>query len=57
VSFEQGRKDCREGIPHKTNQGEAYDRGYAMQYQFEQEIAAFNLSQEQVISRSVWRCQ
>ena len=34
--FLRGQRDCREGIPHKTGQSEAYDRGYSSEYSLEQ---------------------
>lgn len=44
-SFEQdflrGRRDCKDGVPHKS-QGDAYDRGYAAQYQHEQNMGALS---------------
>ncbi len=34
--FLQGQRDCKNGVPHKPMQGEAYDRGYGAQYESEQ---------------------
>jgi hypothetical protein len=34
--FLQGQKDCRNGVEHKPMQSEAYNRGYATQYEKEQ---------------------
>ena len=34
--FLRGQKDCRNGVPHKPMQSEAYDRGYGAQYEKEQ---------------------
>ena len=34
--FLRGMKDCKKGIPSKSNQSEDYYRGYATQYQTEQ---------------------
>ncbi len=38
--FLQGQRDCEEGIPHQTGKSEAYDRGYAAQYEMEQIMGA-----------------
>ena len=34
--FLRGQRDCKDGVPHKPNQSESYDRGYAAQYESEQ---------------------
>ena len=34
--FLRGQRDCKEGIAHKSDQSEAYDRGYGAQYELEQ---------------------
>lgn len=34
--FMQGEKDCADGLAHFSGKGEAYDRGYAAQYEREQ---------------------
>lgn len=34
--FLRGQKDCGNGKPHKAGESEAYDRGYATQYEAEQ---------------------
>ena len=34
--FLQGQKDCEAGKPHQEGKSEAYDRGYAAQYELEQ---------------------
>jgi len=34
--FLRGQRDCMNGLPHKSDQGEDYDRGYAAQYEHEQ---------------------
>lgn len=36
VDFVRGQSDCDKGIPHKSGQGEYYDRGYSAQYELEQ---------------------
>ena len=36
IGFLRGQADCRDGMPHKEGMGEAYDRGYACQYESEQ---------------------
>ena len=35
--FIQGESDCAEGLEHCAGKGEAYDRGYADQYEREQQ--------------------
>lgn len=35
--FEQGKRDCEEGIPHESGKGDSYDYGYSWQYAKEQE--------------------
>ena len=37
--FMQGQRDCRDGIPHKEGESDAYDRGYTAQYQLEQALS------------------
>jgi len=32
----RGTKDCREGRPHKTDQGQHYDSGYSAEYHRQQ---------------------
>ena len=32
----RGMKDCKEGKAHQAGQHKDYDRGYAIQYEFEQ---------------------
>ena len=34
--FMRGQRDCRKGVPHKPDQSNAYNRGYATQYELEQ---------------------
>ena len=34
--FLRGQRDCKDGVPHKPNQPEGYDRGYAAEYEKEQ---------------------
>ena len=36
TDFLQGQMDCSKGIPHEEGKGEAYDRGYAAEYESEQ---------------------
>lgn len=36
TEFLRGQNDCAEGKPHSSGQSEAYDRGYATQYEREQ---------------------
>ena len=49
TDFMQGQRDCREGIPHQSGKGEAYDRGYACQYEAEQCLTEMGLRQEKRI--------
>jgi hypothetical protein len=46
TDFMQGQRDCREGIPHQSGKGEAYDRGYAYQYEAEQLMTELGLQQD-----------
>ena len=34
--FMRGQRDCQLDVPHKPGQPEAYDRGYAAEYESEQ---------------------
>ena len=34
--FIRGQRDCKQGNPHKPNQGQDDDRGYRAQYEIEQ---------------------
>lgn len=43
--FIKGQQDCREGIPH-TAGTDAYNRGYATQYEAEQAVTANGLRHE-----------
>lgn len=36
TDFLRGQRDCKDGNPHLAFQSEAYDRGYAAQYEWEQ---------------------
>jgi hypothetical protein len=48
--FLRGQNDCFEGIPHKPDQSEAYDRGYSAQYHLEAELSELtSLQQRQAI--------
>jgi hypothetical protein len=48
--FLQGQKDCQEGIPHKPDQSEAYDRGYSAQYHLEAELSELTSLQQRQAS-------
>jgi len=37
--FLRGQKDCKDGKPHKSGQGEDYDRGYSAQYELEASLS------------------
>jgi hypothetical protein len=37
--FIDGQSDCRSGVEHKSGRSEAYDRGYAAEYESEQVMA------------------
>lgn len=39
TDFLRGQRDCKEGVTH-CDQGEAYNRGYATQYESEQVVTA-----------------
>ena len=43
--FFQGQRDCRDGVVHKPGT-EAYDRGYAVQYELEQILTEQTIRQE-----------
>lgn len=34
-NFIQGQQDCKEGKPHQSGRGDAYDDGYQAQYEKE----------------------
>ena len=34
--FLRGQRDCQEGLPHQTGESDAYNRGYATEYEAEQ---------------------
>lgn len=38
--FLRGQSDCKDGIPHKPNMSDDYDRGYSAQYELEQLLMA-----------------
>lgn len=35
--YEQGKRDCANGVPHQSGRGVSYDYGYSEQYAKEQE--------------------
>lgn len=37
-AFEQGKRDCKEGVTHKVGKHEDYDLGYSEQYAHEQKL-------------------
>ena len=41
--FLKGQRDCRNGVPHKPMQSEAYNRGYGSQYSAEQSLTEMGL--------------
>lgn len=43
--FIRGQSDCSKGIPHKDGQGYSYDRGYAAEYEHEQNMTAHSEAQ------------
>jgi|TARA_Y100000296_G_scaffold33741_1_gene39200 hypothetical protein len=45
TDFLSGQRDCAAGKPHQAGKSEAYDRGYAAQYQHEQNMTALSESQ------------
>lgn len=49
--FLRGQRDCQNGIPHTTG-SESYNRGYAAQYQHEQNMTEISLMQERLRGRS-----
>jgi hypothetical protein len=38
--FLKGQRDCEKGAVHQSGKSESYDRGYAAQYQHEQNLSA-----------------
>ena len=44
--FMRGSRDCEKGIRHEDGNSEAYDEGYAHQYQLEQIRGASNQNQQ-----------
>ena len=44
--FLQGQADCKNGVPHE-DKGDHYNRGYAAQYQEEQNMNQRDLDNEQ----------
>lgn len=34
--FLRGQYDCSKGVPHKADKSDAYNRGYAAEYELEQ---------------------
>lgn len=46
--FLRGGIDCRSGVPHKGFQSQAYDAGYAAQYELEQAITEISLQGERL---------
>jgi hypothetical protein len=45
VEFLKGQSDCQKGVPH-VDQSEDYNRGYAAQYQHEQNMNELEVSCE-----------
>ena len=43
--FLRGQRDCKEGVAHKSDQSEAYNRGYATEYEKEQLDNELSLNQ------------
>lgn len=37
--FLRGQRDCSQGVQHQAGQSQAYDRGYAAEYEQEQQLA------------------
>ena len=44
--FLAGQRDCEQGVPHDSDKSESYNRGYAAQYQHEQNMDALTASRE-----------
>ena len=42
MHFMQGQKDCMAGKAHKDGRSEAYNQGYAAQYELEQQLTYFS---------------
>ena len=39
----RGQSDCKNGLPHQPNQHPDYDRGFAIQYEWEQVLTQTTL--------------
>jgi len=52
--FLKGQKACQEGISHQDGMSESYNRGYAAQYQHEQNLTEISLMQERLRSHRAW---
>ena len=46
--FIQGESDCAKGLAHFSGKGEAYDRGYAAQYEREQQETNQSIGEQDV---------
>jgi len=44
--FIKGESDCAEGLAHYSGKGEAYDRGYAAQYEREQQESNLSIGEQ-----------
>lgn len=49
--FLRGQIDCQDGTPHKAGQSSDYDRGYAAQYQHDENLSELSLMQERMRGR------
>lgn len=52
TEYFRGSADCSQGVPHRADQGEAYDRGYAAQYELEQLMTERSIGLERDKSRA-----
>ena len=46
--FIKGESDCAKGLAHFSGKGEAYDRGYAAQYEREQQETNKSIGEQDV---------
>jgi len=42
----KGESDCAEGLAHCSGKGESYDRGYAAQYEREQQESNLSIGEQ-----------
>lgn len=48
--FLRGQRDCSKGVPHKQGQSEAYNRGYAAEYEMSAIKDEISLNQNEAVA-------